>query len=81
MIEVARCESQFRQWDQNGEALKGIVNSKDRGIFQVNEDYHLKASRALGYDIYSAEGNIAYARVLYEEQGTAPWNSSRECWK
>lgn len=80
MIEIAKCESKLRQWDQNGEVLRGVVNPKDRGMFQVNEYYHLTESERLGYDIYSAEGNIAYAKFLYQSNGTTPWKSSAECW-
>lgn len=80
MIEVARCESQFRQFDKNGMVLRGIVNDQDVGIMQINEKYHLSASKSLGYDIYSLEGNLAYARHIYERQGAAPWVSSSPCW-
>ena len=80
MIEIARCESGLRQFDENGEVLRGKINPKDVGIFQINEYYHLEASRALGYDIYTREGNIGYAIYLYNLQGTQPWNWSRGCW-
>lgn len=81
MIEIAKCESGLRQWSRDGSTLRGGVNPKDLGIFQINEDYHLQSSQKLGHDIYSAEGNIAYAKLLYEEQGTTPWSASKECWK
>ena len=37
-------------------------------------------AKKLGLDIYTTTGNIAYAKHLYEEQGTQPWNSSSKCW-
>ncbi|MDB5259244.1 MAG: hypothetical protein JWO73_452 [Candidatus Taylorbacteria bacterium] len=80
LIEVARCESEFRQFKKDGTVIRGIVNNQDVGIMQINEKYHLAASKALGYDIYSVEGNLAYARYIYEEQGAAPWVSSSPCW-
>lgn len=80
MIDVARCESQFRQFDEHGNVLRGVVNSKDVGAFQVNEKYHLETSHKLGLDIHTLEGNMAYARYLYDTQGTKPWVYSKPCW-
>lgn len=80
MIEIAKCESKFRQWGTDGEALRGAINSHDRGIFQINETYHLNSARQMGIDILTVEGNIKYARYLYEQSGTQPWAWSRECW-
>jgi len=47
---------------------------------QINELYHADTAKALGYDIYSIDGNVAYARYLYEKQGAKPWISSSPCW-
>jgi hypothetical protein len=80
MIEVARCESNFRQWDEKGEVLKGIVNPLDTGAFQINKHYHLKTAIKMGLDIDTAEGNISYAKHLHDNEGTRPWNASRKCW-
>lgn len=81
MAEIVSCESHFRQFNSDGTALRGVANSQDIGIAQVNEYYHLKRAKKMGLDIYSVEGNMAYAKVLYEEEGTAPWISSAPCWK
>ena len=81
MAEVIKCESRFRQFNSDGSAFRGIVNNQDVGIAQVNEYYHLKRAKKLGYDIYTVEGNMAYAKLLYEEEGTDPWISSAPCWK
>lgn len=80
MQKIAWCESGHRQFDENGEVLRGRQNPQDVGLFQINEYYHLEDSKKLGYDIYTIEGNIAYALYLYQQQGTTPWNWSRECW-
>ncbi len=80
MLDIARCESNFRQFDKTGEVLRGVVNSKDVGLFQVNEYYHLAQAESLGIDLYSTEGNIAYARELYNTAGTTPWGWSKSCW-
>lgn len=81
MIEVARCESQFRQHGKSGEVLTGLVNEFDKGVMQINEYYHKDDAEKLGYDIHTLEGNVAYARFLFETQGLQPWISSSKCWK
>lgn len=80
MAEVARCESRFTHYDKNGQVLKGKVDPQDRGVMQINERYHLKASREKGYDIYSLEGNLGYARYLYSLNGVRDWLASSGCW-
>lgn len=80
MIQIAKCESHFRQLDTDGDIHRGIVNSADVGVMQINEFYHLDQSQKKNLNIYTVEGNTAYARDLYERQGTAPWNSSKACW-
>ena len=80
MIDVIRCESTFRQFDENGSVLRGKVNPKDIGLSQINEHYHLETSKKLGLDIYTIEGNLAYARYLYSIRGTTDWVHSKPCW-
>jgi hypothetical protein len=80
MIEVARCESHFRQLDKDGDIHRGVVNNADVGVMQINEFYHLDQAERKNYNIYTLEGNVAYARDLYEREGTQPWSSSKPCW-
>ncbi len=81
MVRVAYCESRFRHIDnRTGRILRGEVNSYDVGVMQINEWYHLETSRKLGYDVHTLEGNMAYARYLYEREGARPWLSSSPCW-
>jgi hypothetical protein len=80
MIEVARCESQYRQFNKDGTVLRGVVDNRDTGVLQVNTHYHLATSQKLGLDIYTLKGNLAYGRWLYEQEGTKPWNASSKCW-
>lgn len=80
LIEIARCESEFRQFDKNGDVVRGIVNSADIGVMQINEKYHDKTAKILGYDLHTIAGNVAYAKHLYEEQGSKPWSASQKCW-
>ena len=80
LIAIAQCESNFRQFNPDGTVVRGKVDSHDVGIMQINETYWLDKSKSLGDDIYTAEGNVAYAKYLYDKQGTDPWNSSSKCW-
>jgi hypothetical protein len=81
MAEVARCESTFRHIDSNtGSVLRGVVNSSDVGVMQINTYYHSKTATHLGLDLLDFEDNLAYARYLYEREGTQPWSASEPCW-
>ena len=80
MVEIAKCESRFRQHDIDGGVLRGEKNSLDRGVMQINEFYHNDNSEKLGYNIMTIEGNTSYARYLFEKYGVKPWASSSRCW-
>lgn len=80
LAEVARCESTFRQLGLNGKVLRGNVNPSDIGIMQINEEYHSEQADKLGYDLYTLEGNLAYAKYLYNKEGLKPWRTSAKCW-
>lgn len=80
MAEIARCESRFRQFDSSGTPLPGGTGGNMIGVFQVNAPVHVAYARELGMDIYTLEGNFAYAKYLYENEGTRPWRSSSKCW-
>jgi hypothetical protein len=80
LAEIAKCESTFRQFDKNGNVLRGKVNSDDIGIMQINKYYHQIDAEKLGFDIYTLEGNLAYAKWLYGKYGDKPWVHSSPCW-
>jgi hypothetical protein len=80
MIQVARCESTFRHTLEDGSVLKGRVDRRDTGVMQINTGYHAKTAHKLGLDLLDLEDNMAYARYLYEKQGTQPWSASEPCW-
>lgn len=79
MAAIAKCESNFRQFTASGSVLNGGSGGM-LGVFQVNRSVHAKFALSLGYDINTLEGNLAYARYLYQQEGTAPWDSSSDCW-
>ena len=77
---VAFCESTMRQFAEDGSVLKGKVDPRDTGLFQINSYYHLETAQNKGIDIYTVEGNVDYALDLYDREGLRPWNSSKPCW-
>jgi hypothetical protein len=81
LAEIARCESTFRQVDKDGKVLRGVVNKSDLGIMQVNTYYHGAKAQDLGFDLETVDGNLAYAKYLYDKEGVTPWSSSAKCWK
>ena len=81
MIKIARCESKFRQFTDAGNVLRGGYNGGMIGVFQFYERVHSSRAQTLGYDLATVDGNLAYARHLYDQSGTQPWNSSRACFK
>jgi len=83
MIEIAKCESEFRHFNKNGQVLKNGLGSSATGMFQIMASIHQPVAEKLGLDIYTMQGNAAYARYLYEKQGTKPWEAdlkSKNCW-
>ena len=81
MVKIAWCESRMRQFDSNGEAFRGAVDSDDTGVMQINTFFHQKKAKELDLDLETLEGNLAYAKHLYQKQGTRPWIASRACWQ
>ena len=80
LVDIARCESTFKQFGDDGKVVRGRIDRDDIGLMQINERYHGDIAEKLGYDIYSVEGNVAYAKYLYKKQGTQPWSASEKCW-
>lgn len=80
MIEIARCESNFRQFTDAGNVLRGGMDGQMVGVYQFYETVHAAAAKSLGLNLSTLEGNLAYARHVYEAEGTDPWSSGQSCW-
>jgi len=80
LAKIASCESSFRQYGEDGKVLRGNANKSDLGLLQVNEYYHGEKAEDLGFDLTSVDGNLAYAKYLYDKEGTRPWSASAKCW-
>lgn len=73
MVMVSCCES------------RGIATAKNKkssavGLFQVLRKYWAKYATDNGYNLLTAEGNIAVAAYILRIQGIKAWNESRHCW-
>jgi hypothetical protein len=75
MIGIAKCESGFRQFNADGTVLRGGAGKQYLGIFQFSESIHVPKAQSMAYDLYTVEGNIAYARHVYRTSGTNPWKA------
>lgn len=80
MAEIARCESTFRHQLPDGSILQGRVDPADTGVMQINKRYHQASATAMELNLDDIYHNMAYARHLYETQGTQPWSASMPCW-
>ena len=80
---IAKCESGGKQFYPNGTLVKRINNdgSIDFGKYQINDKRHEHIAAKLGMNIYTEEGNEAYAKYLFNQQGSEPWFPSKPCWR
>lgn len=70
---IAECESGTRQYIDAGTVLRGGADNNMIGMFQLHQTYHRAPALLLGWDIDTLEGNVAYARHLYNSEGLTPW--------
>lgn len=84
MIEIAHCESGFRQLDNLGNPIKNHGGSSATGVMQIMASIHEEDAKKLGFDINTLEGNVGFAKHLYDRYGTKPWEAdknSKNCWE
>lgn len=68
-VAIATCESNL---NPNAYNDKNVTPTVDRSLFQINS-VHDARLEALGLDPWNPADNIAFARMLYDEQGWRPW--------
>lgn len=76
---IAECESGGRQFDDDGNVIANPESSAV-GKYQILEKLHQEELKKLGLDPRIERDNEQFARILYEREGTRPWNKSRGCW-
>lgn len=88
LIPVCSCESSYegnstsepQQFEPDGKTVRyGRENPSDRGLCQINKEYHRETALSMGYDIETEKGNVEFANFLYKTQGYAPWSWSKHC--
>jgi hypothetical protein len=72
MIDIAKCETGYRQYNSDGTALHDPTGTYV-GVFQIAEKLHDPRATSMGYDVRTLDGNLMYARYLYNSSGTNPW--------
>jgi hypothetical protein len=77
---IARCESGGKHFNDDGEVLRGQINSADVGKYQINTTFWKNEAKKLGIDFSTEEGNEQFALELYQRYGTLPWEASKPCW-
>ena len=85
---ICACESSIegtpwgkpRQFE-NGKVLWNYDGSDDVGMCQINLSAHEQIAKELGYNLFETKGNINYANLLFEREGSAPWFKSEGCWR
>lgn len=77
---VAFCESGGRQYDRQGRVIRGRVDKRDIGKWQINTYWNGAEAERLGYDVFTLDGNTKMALHLYNMYGLQPWKASKSCW-
>lgn len=73
VMAIAFKESEWRQFDNNGDPLRGRWSPSDQGIMQINQDAHPAAfPRARTDIVYNIEYGAGYFKELYVRYGTWP---------
>ena len=91
MINIIKCESKFKHFEEDGTPLKNTKGSSAIGVAQILasqhpdikiiERYNRKFNTNLtieDLDITTLNGNIGYALVLYEVRGTRDWECAKK---
>lgn len=78
LMKICKAESGLKQFLPNGSVVRGHVNHSDIGICQINEAINNDQARKMGYDIFTEKGNVQMAIWMFINQGTNPWNSSKD---
>lgn len=83
---IASCEStgdpnkEPREFNASGTVLRGYPNPNDVGLAQINIPTWGANAKALGDDLFTYQGNLAFAKWLFDHEGDEPWKYSKGCW-
>jgi hypothetical protein len=83
---IASCESwgdpnkEPREFNASGTVLRGYPNPNDIGLAQINIPTWGTTAKALGFDLYTYQGNLDMAKWIFDHYGSGPWKYSKGCW-
>lgn len=79
----SRAENKNYRWEWNKELATStrVHWSSDWGFWQVNDYWHEKTAKDMGYDIKDWKDNLEYGAILLSRDGTRHWKASQYCWK
>lgn len=79
---IAKCESGNTQFAKDGQVLVHVNKNGtwDVGKYQINS-IHGGTATKLGMNLYTEDGNTAFAKWMYANLGTGDWAASQSCWK
>lgn len=80
MKRIAKCESSTGHY-KNGKVVISVNKNgtSDIGKYQINT-IHLPMVASLKLNVLDEKDNEAIAMYIYENVGTEPWYSSKQCW-
>jgi hypothetical protein len=59
----------------------GLPIHRDVGATQINSWVWLTTAQKMGDDLFTLQGNVTFAKYLFDTYGSAPWSASRGCWQ
>ena len=77
---ISFCESSGKHFDGNGEVLRGEIDPRDTGKFQISSFYFGDAAEAIELDLEDPEDNEKMALWIFNNYGSVPWVKSFDCW-
>lgn len=87
---IADCESGggkpggAHQFNKNGTVVmhENTNGSIDEGYMQINLTVaHINQAAKLHMDLSTEEGNKAFGKWIFENEGSGPWKASQACWQ
>ena len=76
-IKIIKCES----GNKINAIGRGAKVGLDRGLLQVNDFYHGKKAKEMGFDLTKPVESLEYGIWLMEKEGTRHWKASAKCWQ
>jgi len=77
---IAECESGDSHFDNEGNVIRGLVDSNDTGRYQINKKFWGSTAMKMGLNLEDEMDNYRFALYLLNNYGSVPWVHSSKCW-